>query len=328
MQERTREKVSAIIPVRNGQPWVSDFIQNINAVLQENDELIFIDDDSQDDTFRILHSFQYLFPNMRVVKNPGKGIVSALNYGIEISQNQILARFDIDDCYAHNRLDLQVESLGNQNGACFSDYSFWGDGNRYLGKVPSAVFPLSTLVSLFSSQRTAHPSVIFRKSAFYEAGGYKEEEFPAEDLGLWFRIAKFATIVSTPAELLFYNLRLNSTSSKKRKFALDMKQQLVLENLHQVGKIKKEFEQIVYDFNTYVSLEYSFERQFLLLRELSLDTINTGLGKVQRNWVMSNMRSLLTSPKNIFRLMTLTKDKIRRDSFRKKNSRLTLRSDS
>lgn len=37
----------------------------------------------------------------------------------------------------------------------------------------------------------AHGSVMFKKDAFFGSGGYRKNEWPAEDYGLWIRMARY-----------------------------------------------------------------------------------------------------------------------------------------
>jgi hypothetical protein len=85
-----------------------------------------------------------------------------------------------------------------------------------LGIFPSAISPELTAFSLMSSQRTPHPSVMFRKSLVIAAGGYLPEDFPAEDLGLWIRLVKGSEIATIPRVLLNYTVHNSSITQTNR----------------------------------------------------------------------------------------------------------------
>ena len=154
--------------------------------------------------------------------------METLNYGLLVASHELIARADVDDIYEMNRIQLQVEYLENnpEISAVFSDYVMVSHSGAQLGIFPSAVSPELTSFSLFSSQRTPHPSVMYRKSIVLSVGGYRLEDFPAEDLGLWIRLVKVSKIGSIPQSLLNYTIHSSSITStnqqlmKKKSLAL------------------------------------------------------------------------------------------------------------
>ena len=113
---------------------------------------------------------------------------------------------------------------------------------RNLGLFPSAISPELTAFSLINSQRTAHPSVMYRKSAVIAAGSYLAEDFPAEDLALWIRLVDKGKIASLPEILLNYTLHSASITQSKqglmRTKSLDLRKVFALrpENLVTLNK--------------------------------------------------------------------------------------------
>ena len=223
------ESISALIPVRDGAVYLKYFLPILKSNMQVSDEVIFVDDHSSDNTVDIIKTFvkKYELKNYTVTKNTGRGLVSALNLGVSISQNNWIARFDIDDKYEINRIQRQRKLINEANVAIFSDYDIFLNGEQYLGTIPTAVDPSLTAISLVNSQRTPHPSVVFSKAAVLDAGGYKEEDFPAEDLSLWLRLAKLGDLVTVPETLLHYNLNPKSTSFKMRNESLFHKNKVI-----------------------------------------------------------------------------------------------------
>ena len=121
---------------------------------------------------------------------------------------------------------------------------------------------------MFSGQRTAHPSVIYRKEAVLQVGGYRENDFPAEDLGLWIRLLECGDLATCPEELLQYTISNGSISSLNSRVMLKKKKQLLYElgtskkwDHRTGGELLKSLE-IYRDYNLY------FERVLLLYRDL------------------------------------------------------------
>lgn len=313
-----RNNVSAVIPVRNGAFWIPQFLEKVIPNFHSNDEIIFIDDSSEDETMSLLKSAQSRYSNLFVVTNPAKGIVSALNFGISQATHDLIARFDIDDLYSNLRIDTQINSIGENHGACFADYSFYGNGIINLGYVASAVYPIATKLSLFKSQRTAHSSALFRKQVFIEAGGYLEEEFPAEDLGLWVRMAKIATLVTAPEELLFYNLRTNSTSSERRVSAFHKKDLIVKKNLNLFENVIRDFKMLIEEYQSYNLHSHSFERKFHLLREILGVNQELSLQRKHIKWLSIEFTRLAIKSESFKELVLLNHFRRKRNDFRKR----------
>jgi glycosyltransferase involved in cell wall biosynthesis len=185
-------------------------------LINPKDELIYIDDNSQDLTVEIFRKISKRDKRIKYYLNSGKGLVDALNMGINRSKNEWIARCDVDDVYPNNRLTEQRKYISSEIAAIFCDYEFIDSNNNYLGKLPSAVFSQAVLVSLFNSQRTPHPGVLFSKKVFEIVGGYYKSDFPVEDLSLWIRMSKVGKIISVPETLLYYRIHGKSVTATKR----------------------------------------------------------------------------------------------------------------
>lgn len=218
LQNSNREPCTILLPIYNSYNFLNRSLQNLLYIAGPNDEVLVINDGSLDLSQEILDGFQKLDKRISVYNRQHEGLVSSLNFGIQNAKFEYIARADVDDHYDVNRLDLQIEFLENNRdiSAVFSDYEMVDLDGASLGKFPCAISPELTLFSLVSSQRTAHPSVMYRKTAILEAGGYLKEDFPAEDLALWIRLVEKGKIASLPEELLKYTLHRNSVTSNHK----------------------------------------------------------------------------------------------------------------
>lgn len=261
--------VTALMPVKNGFDFIYSARQQISNTCREFDEILVIDDSSTDGTFRALQSWAVEDQRVRVLSNSGDGLVSALNLGIKESSNNWIARFDVDDKYAGNRIDQQISSVSHKTVAVFSDYEIWSPNSSSLGKIPSPVNSEAVKISLVNSRRTPHPSVLYSKEAVLAVGGYRVEDFPAEDLSLWLRMSRAGEIISVPEVLLKYQLRLTSVSNQQRSLIVNRTSDLI----HQFGihreALDRGFEQVDAILDSYHELTLAKERQILFLLELS-----------------------------------------------------------
>jgi glycosyltransferase involved in cell wall biosynthesis len=228
-----------------------------------------LDDGSDDETPYQLREYAKIYQNIEIANSYGRGLVAALNLGISLSRYGWIARFDADDHYPTDRLSRQRQYISDDVSAIFSDYQIVFAGHKNGGVIPSPIFPIATMVSLLKSQQTAHPSVLFNKERALAAGSYLESDFPAEDLGLWLRMASNGNLISVPETLLVYTLSQSSISASRRreiliktKFLVSQSRDSMLKNLNENRyNISKEF-------YGYGSTKFGTERKLLFLRNL------------------------------------------------------------
>ena len=216
------------MPVKNGSSHINSIFPQILANVSDQDEILIIDDGSTDDTPNLLEALQDKYnQEIRIIRTSGVGLVGALNLGMKNALGDWIARYDADDSYSSNRIILQKQFIRENTVGVFSDYQLEINGEKKAGRILSPLTPLFTKLSFFAAQQTAHPIAFLRKEAVIAAGMYFEEDFPAEDLGLWLRMSKLGEIVSVPQILLFYNLNPNGISLSNQKLMKNMRMEVL-----------------------------------------------------------------------------------------------------
>lgn len=221
--------LSILMPVKNGEKFLPRIISSIEGNVLDNDEIIIIDDGSEDRTQTILLNWARENQKVRIIRNPKSGLVEALNLGVQESKFNWIARFDVDDRYTADRLALQRALISDSVTAIFCDYEFFSTEETRLGIIPSPIFHQPTVLSLHFSQQTPHPGVLFNRTAVQSVGGYRSSDFPAEDISLWLRLARIGNFVSVPQVLLQYRLSTTSITGQNWKSAKKLTQSLVSE---------------------------------------------------------------------------------------------------
>ena len=209
---------SILLPIFNGSQFLKQSIDSNLKTMRIEDELVIVNDGSTDTTTKDLTDWERYDSRIRVVNRKHFGLVNSLNFGISICSNEYIARADIDDIYRPDRIIKQVSYLeSNPNcGAVFSDYEIKTIKGKSLGIIPTAISSALTRFSLLNSVRTAHPSVMFRKSAVIAAGEYIDSDFPTEDLSLWIRLSNICQIGTIPEILLFFTQHTNSVTNNSQ----------------------------------------------------------------------------------------------------------------
>jgi len=219
-----------LLPVRNGEMYIERALFMMYRNCQVDDEILIIDDGSLDNTPKILKAFSYKTPNLRFIRVNQLGLVKSLNLGFSESSKNWIARYDVDDIYPSNRIKLQRGLISEKVAAIFSDYEMTLESGLKMGNFPSPITESATYLSLIRSQQTAHSSALVNRSFFNAVGGYKQDDFPAEDLGLWLRLGKVGSLISVPRTLMRYQLSNSSTSGSRRKLVLEKRSQLLSEH--------------------------------------------------------------------------------------------------
>jgi glycosyltransferase involved in cell wall biosynthesis len=103
--------VSVIIPVYNGERYLSDTLGSIIAQNHQSIEVIIIDDGSTDDSARIACSYGSL---IQYYHQPNLGTAAAMNHGTDVAHGTYLAFLAADDLWTENRLNLQLQAFASQ----------------------------------------------------------------------------------------------------------------------------------------------------------------------------------------------------------------------
>lgn len=155
-----------------------------------NDFVLVCDGLLTDDLNAVIKEEQQKFgPTLHVLrleKNGGLG--KALNEGLKICKNELVARMDSDDISRPYRCEKQMDLFEQYPDIRLSSgvvSEFIDDPAHPTGK---RVVPITDKeIRIFSRKRNPmnHPCVMFRKSAVESSGGYKETYHLFEDYYLW-----------------------------------------------------------------------------------------------------------------------------------------------
>ncbi len=202
--------VSVILPVYNGQPYLTTALESLRSQTYNNFEIIVINDGSTDNSIDIINSFE--LPNMRVFSRENHGLAATLNRGIELSQGKLIARMDQDDVSEPDRLDKQVEffALHPEIGVAGTGYKLIDTQGNTLGLRQPPCCPREIERRLFVGNALVHGSVMFRRELIEQAGNYSVSE-KLEDYHLWSRLIGIIQMANLPN--ILYGYRYNVPGS-------------------------------------------------------------------------------------------------------------------
>jgi glycosyltransferase involved in cell wall biosynthesis len=173
--------VSIIVPLHNYANWVGQAIQSAKDQTHKAREIIVIDDASTDNPV-IPKGIIYIKNDINI------GVAETRNKGITRAKGDIILCLDADDILCLDYIQRGLPKFAEPRvGIVYGSLSLMDEKNREIGK--------RWFESPFSwkdqekGMNRIPTCCMFRKEAWLRAGGYRKYESPAEDAGLWTRIA-------------------------------------------------------------------------------------------------------------------------------------------
>lgn len=215
---RLSKSVSVLIPVYGKAPFLEIAITSIEEQEFQDFEVILILDRPSAEVEILATKLEEESTKIRVLRSENPGISQALNLGIEKSFGEYLARIDADDVMRKDRLGTQYLFLEDYpEVVCVgSQVKKIDERGREIGHSFYPQSPRRISRTLIFRNCVAHPSVMYRKSAVREAGGYRTEYDGAEDYDLWLRMSTFGKITNLSEELTSYRVWSSQFTHQKK----------------------------------------------------------------------------------------------------------------
>ncbi len=197
--------VSVVLPAHDAAETIRDAVDSILGQSLRELELIVVDDGSTDETAHVLAGIDD--PRLVVHRLPEhRGHVAALHTAIGHSRAAVIARMDADDVALPERLAREHDVLQRRPSVGLVSTAFVSVDaqDRELGRHGVPPDHAAAWFRLHFANCLAHPTVMFRRSAYEAAGGYDERLAPAEDHDLWLRMAELVEIATISDPLLRY----------------------------------------------------------------------------------------------------------------------------
>ena len=211
---QSKPLVSIITPVFNTQKFLSETVRSVLNQTYGEWELLLIDDQSTDESYKLACEFAEIDKRIRVLKNPKNlGVSATRNVGVQISRGDWIAFLDSDDFWESNKLESQLR-LAEKTGGKFiyGEYSHISEEGSLGARIRCSDF-INYEQMLMGSEIGCLTVMIYAEVM----KKYRFKNVFHEDYILWLEILKndCARAFAVKGSVAKYRLRPNSLSANK-----------------------------------------------------------------------------------------------------------------
>lgn len=292
-------KISIVVPVYNSEDTIKRTIDSILNQTYSNLEIVIIDDGSTDNSKNII--MQYDSNKINYYYQNNSGVSSARNLGVKLSRGNYIAFLDADDFWEDNFIERCIEAIKtfpNINLFCTRIQQINNNilGNINAMKVSSKVDDTFKLFNYFDVANiepvVSMSSVVIKKEAFVNVGGFNELSYSGEDHELYGKIGisgDFCLINTVlayydvsnntkklrksciPPLITFIECKINQCHESKQKKLKCVKNKFILDYINGLirrGLIKDALSTLILNYKILFKLQYSFKYIVYLLVSL------------------------------------------------------------
>ena len=180
-----KEFISVIIPFRNES---ENIISNFKSIIKqnfpkENYEVIYVDDNSSDNSFQILDNYPKPI-NVKVLSlprdySPNAHKKRAIRYGIENSTGDIIMTTDADCFYSENWLSSMLSNIDDETGFISGPVEFLNDDGMFLKlqklEFAGLVITGAGLIGIGKPTICNAANIAYRKKTYEEVNGFYDQ---------------------------------------------------------------------------------------------------------------------------------------------------------
>ena len=188
-------KISVLMPVYNGEKYLMTSIESILDQTFQDFEFIIVDDDSTDDSWKIINDYKKKDKRIVALQNKINLKTSkTLNVGLSKACGKYIVRMDVDDWSYPNRLQTQYDYMEARPKVGVSGGTIEVcDKNLQVLNVreyPQTDGDLRKIIFLYSP--FAHPATIWNRELLVNLRGYNENIPLSQDAELYFRLGSIS----------------------------------------------------------------------------------------------------------------------------------------
>jgi glycosyltransferase involved in cell wall biosynthesis len=210
--------VAVVMPCYNGMPYLPQALDSVLAQSHRPVAIIVVDDGSADASAQTVRTYAARHPDrgIRLVQQANAGEPAARNAGVRAALDGTLspppawiAMLDSDDWWEPRKLELQLQAAREAGPDCVLVHTaVFGELPNGTTSKPDLSLPVlrvgHCLPALLGPGSIGHPSILVRRDALEQIGGYDPSFRQACDIDLYLRLSLLGTFAYVPQPLLHY----------------------------------------------------------------------------------------------------------------------------
>ncbi len=207
-QMSTKTSVSVVIPCYNTAQFLPAAVDSVLAQTEPVEEILVVDDGSSDNTREVASRYG---SKIKYVFQKNKGLAAARNTGIRESNSDWVAFLDADDWWMPEKISLQKRLIQPNVVLIYTGVLFVNSNGTSTASSPTP--PASLWPKLRAMNLITPSTVMVKKDALLELGGFNESIRACEDWELWVRLFPIGSFAMVPKAVTGYRVVSGSLSS-------------------------------------------------------------------------------------------------------------------
>lgn len=232
-------KISVIIPVFNGEKYINRALLSILNQSHKVDEILIINDGSEDNSKKIILSWENKLPISFYENNKNMGVPFSLRKGIYLSKGNIIFRLDCDDEWKKNHVkNIMFLIKNNKSSVLFASRANYKFPKKRIVQKSKILSNKKIRRELMWDNPIVHSSVAFRKEDYFMTIGYSNLRC-AHDYSLFIELLKIGQFTFSNKLSVNYYVNENSLSRRNLKESLNDRFENQLRALYLFNKENK-----------------------------------------------------------------------------------------
>lgn len=194
--------ISVVIPVHNAEAYIDACLASVLAQEFTDYEVVIFNDGSSDGSSEKLRDWVARDSRIRLEGSAARlGAAASSNRVVELARAPLIARIDADDIMLPGRLAAQTAVFVHHPDAVLAGGLAWTiDANGRRVRAPD----LARLLRASPFAPFPHSSIMFRRAAWQQIGGYRSEAEKWEDVDFFLRMSACGEVWVLPQPVVEY----------------------------------------------------------------------------------------------------------------------------
>lgn len=200
VREKYQPLISIILPVFNGEKYLSQSIESCLNQTHNNIELIIVNDCSTDSTLSIAHKYAKRDSRVRIINNEiNKKLPASLNIGHKEAKGNYITWTSDDNLYKEHAIEILWNELRNREvDVVYSNFILIDKDRKVVREVEHVGFENIIFGNFVGA------SFLYKKEVFERNKGYNENLFLVEDYDFWLRALIHSQFFHLKKKLYYY----------------------------------------------------------------------------------------------------------------------------